>query len=80
MHEKNENPINILIDKKHYTFTEENVSGAQLKSIGSVPAGYQLWLQNPGSKDTQVSDTDSVHLKSGMKFFSVKPSIDNGGF
>lgn len=76
--EHHDHPINFLVDKKHIDTTEDKLTGAEIKSLGSVQAGYELWQEVPGDKDILINDNDSVDIKSGMKFFSTKPTIDPG--
>lgn len=79
MKEHKESTINIFIDKHKVEVTDSSLTGAELKSLGNVTAGYQLWLEVPGGKDIEISDNASVEIKHGMRFFSTKPTIDPGG-
>lgn len=76
---KPEHEINIVIDKKHHKVLEDTMTGNQLKTLGNVPSDYELWQEVPGGIDKLVNINETIHLKSGMKFFSVKPNIDAGG-
>jgi len=73
-----DHPINILVDKKLIKVTDDTLTGAEIKTLGSVPSGYELWQEVPGDKDILVNDADTVEIKSGLKFFSTKPTIDPG--
>jgi hypothetical protein len=76
--EHSDHQINIFVDKKHIKVAKNTLTGAEIKTLGNVPPGYELWQEVPGDKDILVNDTDRIEIKSGMKFFSTKPTIDPG--
>ena len=50
------------------------MTGAEIKSLGGIPADYQLFLEVPGpDPDKGIRDNEEVKLKSGMRFFGVVP-------
>ena len=69
---------NIVIDKSHYKVNSDNLTGMQIKTIGSVISGYELWQEVPGKNDLLLLDDTIVEIKSGMRFFSTKSTIDPG--
>lgn len=73
-----DHPIKIKIDKNHYPVTEDSMTGLEIKRLGGVPDGYELWLEQPGDVDIEVKDTDIIEIKHGMKFFSTSPTINPG--
>ncbi|MGA9837470.1 MAG: multiubiquitin domain-containing protein, partial [Gemmatimonadaceae bacterium] len=52
------------VNNKEFETTESELLGAQIKTIASVPAGYQLFLEVPGEKkeDRLIADGDRVDL------------------
>lgn len=52
------------------------LSGLQIKTIASVPADYQLFLEEEGdTPDRQISDGEGVHMDHKEKhFFAVPPA------
>lgn len=63
---------NIEIDGRHFRIEEEELTGGALKSLGGIPADYQLFLEVPGrAPDRGVRDDEIVRLKSGQKFYGV---------
>jgi hypothetical protein len=49
------------------------MTGAQIKALASIPAGYQLFLEQPGD-DRQVADASEVKMHSNMRFYAVPPA------
>jgi len=72
-HDDDPKHFEIFVDGKKHTVETPYLNGAQIKSLGSVPSEYQLFLEQPGD-DKQVSDSESVQLKNGMHFYSVPPA------
>lgn len=68
----------IFIDKKRYPIEQDAMTGSELKSIASIPSNYEVWFEVPGGEDDKIENTQSVELRSGMKFFSVPPVINPG--
>ncbi|GEM_PF-1494037 len=66
--------IPIFIDGTKYFAPEPDMTGAELKALGNVPADYQLFLEVPGpGPDIGVRDDEVVELKPGMHFNAVVP-------
>ena len=66
--------INIFINGKKFIAPKPMMTGAEIKTLGGVPAEYQLFLEEPGPKpDKGTRDGEQIELKSGMHFFGVVP-------
>ncbi|HEX8241043.1 MAG TPA: multiubiquitin domain-containing protein [Allosphingosinicella sp.] len=63
----------IQIDDKEYEVVAKEMTGAQIKALASIPAGYQLFLEQPGD-DRQVADASEVKMHSNMRFYAVPPA------
>ena len=66
--------INIFINNKKFVAPKPEMTGAEIKNLGNIPADYQLFLEVPGPEpDKGIRDNEEVKLKSGMRFFGVVP-------
>lgn len=65
-----------FVDGKRYPTDQTMLSGLQIKTIASVPADYQLFLEEEGdTPDRQISDGEGVHMDHKEKhFFAVPPA------
>jgi hypothetical protein len=75
-------PVEIIIDKQHVKAPKPIMTGSELRALHNPPIGpdRDLFLKVPGPGDDQrIGDSEPVHLKDGMHFFSV-PSKINPGF
>jgi hypothetical protein len=70
--------IEIFIDKKPRIARKHRMTGAQLKTLGEVKAGYDLFQEIKGKDDLQIKDGDIVHIKEGERFYSVPSSLNPG--
>lgn len=74
MSEKSAKPdrgIEIEIDEQELIAPQPVMTGAELKTLGSVPAGYRLFLELRGDNDRLIADGDRVELKKHMEFYSL---------
>jgi hypothetical protein len=80
-HHHHEHDIIIHIDHKKYETEKRCMTGAELRRLPTPPIGpeYDLWLETPGpGDDEKIQDTQEVHLKSGMSFYSVLGKVNPG--
>ena len=65
-----------FVDGKQYETDKKQLNGADIKNKASVPAGYQLFLEEEGdTPDKPISDGDTVDLEGREKhFFAVPPA------
>lgn len=75
MSEKKE--YKFFVDGKQFTWPESSITGAKIKEVASVPAGYQLFLEEQGSTpDKPIADGEAVDIAEGKEkhFFAVPPA------
>lgn len=72
--------INIQIDREHFKVKDTSLSGAQLRNLPTTPIqpNRDLFQVVPGGSDVKINDSDSVALKSGMRFFTAPSQINPG--
>ena len=73
--------IFIHIDHKKYDPEKHEMTGTELRLLAQPHIGpdYDLWLETPGpGDDDKIADSQEVHLKSGMSFYSVLRQINPG--
>lgn len=70
----------IQIDRSHYTVTEAQMTGAQLRQIPDPPIGpaRDLFEVIPGQPDRKVGDNDLVEIRNGKRFFTAPGHINPG--
>jgi Multiubiquitin len=73
-------PIKIHIDKQLREAQKTPMTGAELKILGEVKAGLDLFQKIPGKDDKLIKDADSVDLKDGDQFYSAPSSLNPGSY
>ena len=68
----------IFIDKKHYRAPKNPMTGAELRVLGGVDPGYDLWEVVPGSDDVRIENQQSVKLKEGEHFYTAPSTLNPG--
>ncbi len=53
----------LFIDNDKYTWGEDTITGAQLRVLGAIPEGVDIFLKVPGKPDKPIENTTSVNLK-----------------
>jgi hypothetical protein len=53
----------LFIDDDKYTWQGDTITGAQLRVLGSIPEGVEIFLLVPGKPDKPITDTTPVNLK-----------------
>lgn len=53
----------LFIDGDKYTWDQDTITGAQLRVLGAIPDGVEIFLQVPGKPDEQIFDHSVVSLK-----------------
>jgi len=68
----------LFIDGHLYDWTKQYISGVELRALGSIPAGVQVFLEEPGPEkpDRAIPPDASVNLaEPGVeKFYTVPPA------
>ncbi len=69
-------PYNYFVDGRPYTTEHATLTGLQIKTQASVPANYQLFLEEEGdTPDRAISDREGVAMTGKEKhFFAVPPA------
>jgi len=72
VHEK----YHYFVDRKKYESEKAHVTGAEIRQAASVPANYQLFLEQTGNDpDRMISDAETLDLvKKPLHFFAVPPA------
>lgn len=66
----------IFVNDNSYQVDEDAMTGAQIKALDDVPAGNSLFLEVPGpDPDRKIDDSETIELRSGMKFYDLPPTI-----
>ena len=69
-----------FVDAKQYETDQKNLTGARIKEKASVPATYQLYLEEEGdTPDRAISDGETVDLLGREKHFFAVPPATFGG-
>ena len=71
----------IHIDHKKHEIKKERLTGKEIRQIAEPPIGddYDLYLETPGpGDDEKIGNTQEVHLKHRMSFYSVPTQINPG--
>jgi hypothetical protein len=83
MSEKNErgpNQFQIQIDRVHFTVTQAQMTGAQIRQLATTPIqdDRDLFQVVPGGPDRKVGNADVVEMKNGLRFFTAPAQINPG--
>ena len=70
---KEHGPVTVVINDKHVTFPDDEVTGRQIKEKGGIALDYSLYLRHPGDNEP-ISNDEPVELHEGDHFFSRPPS------
>jgi len=78
--QKGPHQFQIQIDRVHYTVTNEQMTGAELRQVPPTPIGADrdLFEVVPGGPDKKITDTDIVEIRNGMRFFTAPSNINPG--
>lgn len=72
--------FHIQIDRVEYHVTEEELTGAQLRSLPNPPIGpdRDLFEVIPGQADRKIVDTYVVEIVNGKRLFTAPAHINPG--
>lgn len=71
----------LFIDGDKYEWHENAITGAQLRQLGSIPEGVDIFLKVPGKPDQPILDQTSVDLEhhhGPAKFSTQSPGSQAG--
>lgn len=70
----------IFINDEHIRAPKEDMTGAEIKALGSIPGGNRLYKEVHGPHpDTPIPDDTLVHLKNGDRFYDLPPGTKGDG-
>ncbi len=70
----------IQIDRVHFTVTQPQMTGAQLRAVPPTPIGADrdIFEVVPGGPDRKIGDSTLVEMKNGLRFFTAPAQINPG--
>jgi len=70
----------IQIDRHHYTVTQKQMTGLQLRHVPNPPIGpdRDLFEVVPGGSDRKIGDEEVVEIRNGLRFFTAPAQINPG--
>lgn len=78
--DKKPHEFHIQIDRVHYTVTQSQMTGSELRQLPETPIGpdRELFEVVPGHPDRKVGNSDTVEITDGKRFFTA-PALINPG-
>lgn len=79
-HKDKEKKIQIQIDRTHYTVTQTQMTGLELRNLPEppIPTDRDLFEVVPGGSDRKIENTTIVKLRNGLRFFTAPGTINPG--
>lgn len=76
MNEHKPPKYHFFVDGKKHDTDSATLTGLEIKTIASVPANYQLYLEDPGNDpDRAISDGEGLSMEPPPKhFYAVPPA------
>jgi hypothetical protein len=71
----------LFVDGDKYTWDQDMITGSELRILGSIPEGVEIFIQAPGKPDQPITDVTSVNLKEHhgpAKFSTQSPGSQAG--
>ena len=70
----------IQIDRVHYTVTQHQMTGLELRHVPTPPIGpdRDLFEVVPGHPDRKIADDEVVEITNGKRFFTAPAHINPG--
>lgn len=71
----------LFIDNEEYFWEHEAITGAQLRTLGAIPEGVDIFLQVPGQPDEPISNSSVINLerRQGPPRFSTQSPGSQAG-
>lgn len=68
----------LIIDNEPYEWKSDTITGAEIRTLGDVPDGAQVYQERPGKEDLEIKLDMIVTLAApGIERFSTD-SVDSG--
>jgi hypothetical protein len=79
-HEHEQHGYQIQVDRAHYTVTQSEMTGAELRQVPTPAIGpdRDLFEIVPGHPDEKIADDQEIEMKSGLRFFTAPAHINPG--
>lgn len=59
---KESKPYILFVDNEKFVWEQPTITGAQLRTLASIPQNVQIFLHVPGKPDAEILDTTVVDL------------------
>lgn len=69
----------LTVSGKHVKVSGPTATGLELKLLGEVPEGNDLFLRVPGGRDRGVADRERVELVDCQVYYDLPPANLGGG-
>ena len=70
----------LMVDNEPYEWPSDSITGAQIRTLASVPDGVQVWKKNHGSPDSLVELATVIDLSApGIERFSLQEANSGAG-
>ena len=74
--ERKREEVTIFINDERRVAPKPVMTGAEIKALGNIPQQSRLFKEEPGvHPDKLISDSESVELKNGDKFYDLPPGV-----
>jgi hypothetical protein len=79
-HPPEHHEFHIQIDRVHYTVTQRQMTGEQLRHVPPAPIGpdRDLFEVVPGGTDRKIANDEVVEIRDGKRFFTAPAQINPG--
>lgn len=79
-HKEHQKEYHIQIDRVHYSVTNNQLTGSELRNLPSTPIGpdRDLFEVVPGHPDQKIENDDVVEIRDGKRFFTAPAHINPG--
>jgi len=70
----------LFVDNNPYNWTKSTISGAELRTLATVPEGVDIFQKVPGQKDKEIlADTEVSLTGKGPERFSTQAAGSDAG-
>ena len=79
-HDNRPKKFQIQIDRTHFTVTQAQMTGLELRSLPDppIPPERDLFQVVPGGSDIKIEDATIVEMRNGLRFFTAPGTINPG--
>ncbi len=79
---KPDNRPELFVDNERYDWDKDKITGAQIRTLASLPDDVQIFHKIPGQPDVEIKDNtvvDLSHTKGPDRFYSQAVGSQAGG-